>query len=151
LVAASAADYAAEGQTISFTLASIPASARQAAELGAGTGDAVQGHIRRDFDHLAGLAEWRHWTDDTPVPPAVFGPLWPEGPPDGWPADPDVPQRADLPLETLSRARVLEQMTADDTVNVFNAINAYYIARTGHRLTLEDLRPLVPAAVPVEV
>ena len=107
--------------------------------------------VRRDFDHLANLAEWQHWTDDTPVPPEVFGPLWPEGPPPGWPADPDVPQRTDLPLELLSRARVLERMTEDEAVNLFNAINAYYIARTGHRLTLEDLRPSLPAAVPAEV
>jgi hypothetical protein len=107
--------------------------------------------IRRDFDHLARLALWKKWTDDTPDPPEVFGPLWPEGPPPGWPADPDVPQRTDLPLELLSAARVLEQMTEDEAVNLFNAINAYYIARTGDRLTLEDLRPLIAAAVPAEV
>ena len=106
--------------------------------------------IRRDFDHLADLARSHHWTDDTPVPPEVFGPLWPEGPPDGWPADPDVPQRTDLALEILSRPR-RPQMTEDDTVNLFNAINAYYIARTGNRLTMEDLRPLIAAAVPAEV
>jgi hypothetical protein len=108
-------------------------------------------HIRRDFDHLARLAEWQHWTDDTPVPPEVFGPLWPEGPPPGWPADPDIPHRTDLPLEILSRARDLGQMTEDEAVNVFNAINAYYIARTGTRLTMEGLRPLIAAAVPAEV
>lgn len=107
--------------------------------------------IRRDFDHLLKLAEWQKWTDDTPVPPEVFGPLWPEGPPKGWPADPDVPQRADLPLELLSRAKVLEQMTEDETVNLFNQINAYYIARTGIRLTMEDLRPMVAAGVLAEV
>lgn len=106
---------------------------------------------RRDFDHLAELAEWQRWTDDTPVPPEVFGPLWPEGAPAGWPADPDMPRRDDLPLELLSAARVLEQMTEDETVNLFNAINAYYIARTGDRLTVEDLRPLVANAVLVEV
>jgi hypothetical protein len=33
--------------------------------------------IRRDFDHLVKLANTHHWTDDTPVPPAVFGPMWP--------------------------------------------------------------------------
>lgn len=111
----------------------------------------IQPQIRRDFDHLARLAEWQRWTDDTPVPPDVFGPLWPEGPPPGWPADPDVPQRSDLPLVLLSRARFLERMTEDEAVNLFNAINAYYIARTGDRLTMEDLRPLIAAAVTAEV
>ena len=33
--------------------------------------------IRRDFDRLARLAKQHAWTDDTPVPPDAFGPLWP--------------------------------------------------------------------------
>lgn len=33
--------------------------------------------IRRDFERLARLARANAWTDDTPVPPEVFGPLWP--------------------------------------------------------------------------
>ena len=57
----------------------------------------------------------------------------------------------DLPLELLSRAKVLETMTEDETVNLFNKINAYYITRTGTRLTMEDLRPLIAAAVLAEV
>jgi hypothetical protein len=35
--------------------------------------------IRRDFVRLKRLARKEKWTDDTPVPPDVFGPLWPEG------------------------------------------------------------------------
>ena len=35
--------------------------------------------IRRDFDRLARLAQKHNWADDTPVPPEVFGPMWPEG------------------------------------------------------------------------
>lgn len=108
-------------------------------------------YIRRDFDHIEKYADWHRWTDDTPVSPDFFGPLWPEGPPKGWPADPDVLQRADLPLELLSRAKVLEQMTEDETVNLFNQINAYYIARTGTRLTMEDLLPMIAAGVLAEV
>jgi hypothetical protein len=33
--------------------------------------------VRRDFDRLVHLAKRRNWTDETPVPPAVFGPMWP--------------------------------------------------------------------------
>jgi hypothetical protein len=33
--------------------------------------------IRRDFDRLVYLAKKHKWSDDTPVPPDVFGPLWP--------------------------------------------------------------------------
>ena len=35
--------------------------------------------IRRDFDRVWRLAQANGWSDDTPVPPEVFGPLWPEG------------------------------------------------------------------------
>lgn len=105
-------------------------------------------YLRRDFDHLLRIAEWQHWTDDTPVPPDVFGPPWPEGPPPGWPADSDVPQRTELPVAFLALERVLPAMLEDEAVNVFNALNRYYIARTGHRLTLEgDIHTFLSALV----
>ncbi len=34
--------------------------------------------IRRDFDRLVYLSKQRKWTDDTPVPQSVFGPMWPK-------------------------------------------------------------------------
>jgi hypothetical protein len=34
--------------------------------------------IRRDFMRLTKLARKEKWTDDTPVPDNVFGPMWPE-------------------------------------------------------------------------
>jgi hypothetical protein len=150
LAAASAADYAADRQ-MGFALHTIPAAVMRISESVPAVSGIIGDHVRRDFDHVARLAKWQHWTDDTPVPPEVFGPLWPEGPPKGWPVDPDTPQRTDLPLELLSRARVLEQMTEDEVVHLFNTVNAYYIARTGQRLTLEDLRPLVAATMLAEV
>jgi len=106
--------------------------------------------IRRDFDHIASLAEWQKWNDDTPVPPEVFGPLWPEGPPKGWPPITDVPQRADLAIEMFARERATEQMVEDDIVNLFNALNRYHIARSGVRLTLEQFQSLISAFVPAE-
>lgn len=39
--------------------------------------------VRADFDRVARLTAG--WADDAPVPPDVFGPLWPDGPPPGWP------------------------------------------------------------------
>jgi hypothetical protein len=105
--------------------------------------------IRRDFDHLARLAEAYEWTDDTPVSPEVFGPLWPEGPPKGWP-NADVPARAELAIEAFARNQATEQMVEDDVVNLFNALNRYHIARSGVRLTLEQFRSLLPSLVPAE-
>jgi hypothetical protein len=40
----------------------------------------------RDFDRLCRLAETEKWTDDTPVPQSVFGPMW-DGPPPWWTDD----------------------------------------------------------------
>jgi hypothetical protein len=41
--------------------------------------------IRYDFDSLAQLAVRQQWTESTPVPPSVFGAMWPDGPPPNWP------------------------------------------------------------------
>jgi hypothetical protein len=35
--------------------------------------------IRRDYVRLKRLAREQKWTDDTSVPPDLFGPLWPPG------------------------------------------------------------------------
>ena len=78
----------------------------------------------------------------------MFGPLWPEGPPPGWPADPDVPARTELPVAFLALERVSPVVLEDEAVNLFNALNRYHIARTGQRLTLEgDIHTMVAALV----
>jgi hypothetical protein len=41
-----------------------------------------------DYDALLRAAGAEQWTDTTPVPPEFFGPLWPGGPPPGWPTGP---------------------------------------------------------------
>jgi hypothetical protein len=114
-------------------------------------GKEMEGFIRRDFDHLLSLSNYFHWTDDTPVPPEVFGPLWPEGPPKGWPPITDIPQRSGISLAFFARERPTPQMIEDDIVHLFDAINRYHIARSGVPLTYEDLRSLLPALVPAEV
>jgi hypothetical protein len=47
--------------------------------------------IRRDFVRLKRLAKKENWTDDTPVPPEVFGPMWPQGVAPYWAVEPPVP------------------------------------------------------------
>jgi hypothetical protein len=39
---------------------------------------------RRDFDNILRLAKEGNWTDDTPVPPDVFGPMWDREAPAWW-------------------------------------------------------------------
>jgi len=108
--------------------------------------------IRRDFDLLARLVSAYGWTDDTPVPPEVFGPLWPEGKPAGWwPDDPESPKRNDFALETVSSERVTDAMIEDEVVNLFLAMNRFHIARTGQSLTVEDFQPYLAALVPAGV
>lgn len=61
----------------------------------------IDADIRRDFDTLSALAAKQFWTNWTPVPPDVFGPLWPAGPPTGWPPldePPPVPQPVAEPI-----------------------------------------------------
>jgi hypothetical protein len=43
--------------------------------------------IRRDFDRLVHLAKKHNWTDETPVPPDVFGPMWPKNLTPDWAKD----------------------------------------------------------------
>jgi len=50
-----------------------------------GAAAAVNAAVRADFDRLRRLIDEKGWTDDTPVRPSVFGRLWPDGPPQGWP------------------------------------------------------------------
>lgn len=102
---------------------------------------------RRDFDLLTRLASTYGWTDDTPVPPEVFGPLWPEGKPAGWPDDPELPKRTDIALEAVASERATETMIEDEVVNLFLAMNRFHIARTGHPLTVEDFHPFLAARV----
>jgi hypothetical protein len=50
--------------------------------------------LRRDFARLRRLAREQNWTDDTPVPPDVFGPLWPPGVEPHWAVEPPAPPAA---------------------------------------------------------
>lgn len=50
-----------------------------------GASAAVNAAFRADFDRIRRLVDEKGWTDETPVRPSVFGPLWPDGMPAGWP------------------------------------------------------------------
>ncbi len=50
-----------------------------------GAARAVNAALRADYERLKRLVAERQWGDDTPVSPRVFGPLWPQGAPKGWP------------------------------------------------------------------
>ncbi len=111
----------------------------------------IASDLRRDFDQLLNLALTDRWHASTPVPPEVFGPLWPEGPPKGWPVDPDARKHTDIAMETVTGDGLEERIVEDEVVNLFNAMNHYHIARGGQPLSLEDFQPLISALVPAGV
>ncbi|VTR96315.1 unnamed protein product [Gemmata massiliana] len=59
----------------------------------------------RDFDRLHWLAVKEQWTDDTLVPPTVFGPMWDGSPPEWWSDDilADLPDETNDPRERETR------------------------------------------------
>lgn len=105
------------------------------------------GIIRRDFDHLARLAKAQHWADDTPVPPSVFGPLWPDGPPDGWPK-PEKPT-----TEIVFELDVPDDMTTAAAVELVKELSAAFclldLTGGGHGLAIQPpLEITAPATMP---
>lgn len=60
--------------------------------------------IYRDYAVLRCLADEFVWTDETPVPPTVFGPLWPDGMPTGWPADENANREIELTIDLPDNA-----------------------------------------------
>ena len=101
-----AAAYAYAAARAAYTAASAArARADTAAEYAALAvqGTAAEGRViramRADFDKLQAAAEKKGWTDQTPVPPEFFGPLWPEGEPPGWPAAIIEEKKRELPSE----------------------------------------------------
>lgn len=89
--------------------------------------------IRHDLDQIVSESRSRRWTDATPVPPAVFGPLWPEGPPADWP---ELPKPTKLKVtvqvpDGLDDAAVREKLKTLTT-----ALARLNVAGGGHGLKL---------------
>jgi hypothetical protein len=108
----------------------------------------AQPEIRRDFKTVLELSMKNAWTDDTPVPPSVFGPIWPDGTPDGWPEEVDS---NDIILEI----DVPDDATDEELLRIATdlAIRADALDREGggHGLDIEELEITAeePVSVPV--
>lgn len=76
--ACGAGSFEAESDEVTFNVRAAAFSAAQAILLTSSDPSDLS-FIRRDFSLARRLAKMNRWADDTPVPPEVFGPLWPEG------------------------------------------------------------------------
>jgi hypothetical protein len=121
---------------------------------------ATEKAIRADFECLLLRARDENWTDDTPVPPTVFGSMWPDGPPPRWPKEETGPEPEPTPAVVDESNRVILRVEIPDVnsqqhvneiengVNeLINALNEAHIARGAGRLTIDDIKHLISALV----
>lgn len=100
--------------------------------------------IINDFRALVERSRSENWTDDTPVPPWVFGPMWPDGVPNGWPeADPD--DRLVITVEAPPGATA--EQIADLRTRLYESANQLVLAHGGPGLTLDLAKRLVTVNV----
>lgn len=96
---AAAAARAADDDDDNNTARAADAARAAAARVGAEAERTVLRAMRIDFEELKARAVAEQWIDDTPVPPSVFGPLWPEGEPEFWPATESESEPLELVIE----------------------------------------------------
>jgi hypothetical protein len=159
--AATYAARAAEAADPAYTTGTVLAAARAAAVYGWATSAA----IRRDFEHLRAAASAESWTDRTPVPPAFFGPLWPDGEPPNWPVEDGLAARHDDPFGANLGAKipvdvepepdhrailqvVLPEHYDSDVVahylaSLVEAMSRWQFASGGNTIEIDDLLPMV--------
>jgi hypothetical protein len=131
--AANAAHAAAADADSAFLGAFLTARAARAA-------DAVVA-MRRDYELLRAAAASEGWTDDTPVPPEFFGPLWPEGEPEGWPTNGSENEPVYTKIEIVHPAGLSEERSNDFNKKVaafFAELSALHVAMGGTGLRLLD-------------
>jgi hypothetical protein len=87
-----AAFVAADSYHVCTAAAAAAASATSAMRR-AGSDPSVGSAVHRDLHRIVGLAAANSWTDDTPVPPDAFGPMWSPDAVPNWAKDIDeLPQ-----------------------------------------------------------
>ena len=85
----------------------------------------------RDFNVLITLADRARTTASTGVDPQALGPLWPFGPPRGWPEDPSYELRIEVP------AGVDDNELRRETAELVRLIDRAQRARGGRGIVVE--------------
>jgi hypothetical protein len=134
-----------------------PRAAAGAVEAAAAAVTEYPGAVRlicEDFRALTLAARAGRWTDDTPVPPTVFGPLWPDGPPPGWPVEASADPAAAAAIDPAPPLRLFFEMgvfSPAEMAEIVGHLSEAYQALGGDRLVIDDVALLDPALVPQPV
>lgn len=113
---------------------------------GAAESRRIAADIRRDFEVIRSLGVIKEMPYSGPVRPSEFGPLWSEGPPEGWP-------KLEKPATELCfRFDVPDDMTTAEAVEFAKGLSAalceLHLAGGGHGLAIQ---PPVELTAPVRV
>jgi hypothetical protein len=131
---------AAKAANVDNAHAAITAAAYAAATVAA----KISKHIWQDFEIVQSIIVRESWTDVTPVPPSVFGPMWPDGPPPDWPPLPQ-PKRLKLTVRVPDGVR-LNKDALPRVARLAALLAELDVAGGGHGLKFEP--PLYAAGVP---
>ncbi len=129
---------------------------RDAIEAGPAFASELAAAIRRDFDTLKHLVPHER-VAKVGVPPAIFGSMWPNGEPEGWPASPPVdPVPAPAGYDPLEvRIRVPANATDDEIKEIVKqfvlAASAQHAAEGGSGLEIDGIEVRTTAGIPSEV
>lgn len=107
--------------------------------------------IRSEFELLKAMAQQERWTDRTPVPPELFGPLWPGKEPEGWPKTEQTKNQQSCALRLqFSIPSSADRSEIDRQIGeIIRAANDLHLAYGGSGLTIADnIRVYEPALVP---
>jgi hypothetical protein len=130
-------DDAADAAAFAFAATRASASATRAF---AAFARAAVRAIRADFELLGALARREGWDNDTPVPPEVFGPMWPEGVPEGWPNELVAPVRnldTDCIAPPLSLYFDGDEFTPEQISEIIGGLSNMYEEMTGDHLVID--------------
>lgn len=119
---------------------------------GAYAADAAYAAMQRDYELLRETSVSEHWTDDTSVPPEFFGPIWPNGEPEGVPVEIEDPAGdSQLVLTIEVPEGVSESELTAKLIDLAQDADSLHRAHGGAGLKVEDIEIHRDAPVPAEV
>lgn len=127
------ADHAAHVAAAAAYATNAIHAAKSAANAARSAGEGAITPIRDDFRRVFDESRFRQWTDATPVPPAVFGPLWPEGPPADWP---ELPKPTKLKVTVQVPDGLDDAAVREKLQKLTAALARLNVAGGGHGLKL---------------